>query len=60
MNFNKIITEGDITIEKPGFTSYTIEGVSASQDGEYVTSGSVIGKSGKLEIVGDINDATFK
>lgn len=60
VNFNKIITEGDITIEKPGFTSYTIEGVSASQDGEYVTSGSVIGKSGKLEIVGDINDATFK
>ena len=49
VNFNKIITEGDIAIEKPGFTSYTIEGVSASQDGEYVTSGSVRGKSGNLE-----------
>ena len=59
VNFNKIITEGDIAIEKPGFTSYTIEGVSASQDGEYVTSGSVRGKSGNLEIVRDINDATF-
>ncbi len=59
VNFNKIITEGDITIEKPGFTNYTIEGVSASQDGEYVTSGSVAGKSGNLEIIGDISDATF-
>lgn len=59
VNFNKIITEGDITIEKPGFTNYTIEGVSASQDGEYVTSGSVAGKSGNLEIIGDISDTTF-
>ena len=59
VNFSKIITEGDITIEKPGFTNYTIEGVSASQDGEYVTSGSVAGKSGNLEIIGDISDATF-
>ena len=59
VNFNKIITEGDIAIEKPGFTNYTIEGVSASQDGEYVTSGSVAGKSGNLEIIGDISDATF-
>lgn len=60
VNFNKIITEGDIAIEKPGFTSYTIEGISASKEGEYVTSGSVAGKSGNLEIIGDINDATFK
>ena len=60
VNFNKIITEGDIAIEKPGFTSYTIEGISASKEGEYVTSGNVTGKSGNLEIVGDINDATFK
>ena len=59
VNFNRIITEGDIAVEKPGFTSYIIEGISASQDGEYVTSGSVEGKSGKLEIIGDINDATF-
>ena len=59
VNFNKIITEGDITIEKPGFTNYTIEGVSASQDGEYVTSGSVAGKSGNLEIIGDISDIPF-
>ena len=50
VNFNRIITEGDIAIEKPGYTSYTIEGVSASQDGEYVTSGSVAGKSGNLEL----------
>ena len=60
VNFNKIITEGDIAIEKPGFTSYTIEGISANKEGEYVTSGSVTGKSGNLEIIGDINDATFK
>ena len=60
VNFNKIITEGDIAIEKPGFTSYAIEGISASKEGEDVTSGSVAGKSGNLEIVGDINDATFK
>ena len=59
VNFNKIVTEGDIAVEKPGYTSYTIDGVSASQDGEYVTSGSVEGKSGNLEIIGDINDATF-
>ncbi len=59
VNFNKIITEGDIAVAKPGFTSYTIEGISASQDGEYVTSGSVSGKSGNLEIIGDISDATF-
>ncbi len=45
VNFNKIITEGDIAVAKPGFTSYTIEGISASQDGEYVTSGSVSGES---------------
>ena len=24
VNFNKIITEGDIAIEKPGFTNYTM------------------------------------
>ena len=60
VNFNRIITEGDIAAEKPGFTSYTIEGISASQDGEYVTSGSVEGKSGRLEIVGDLNDSTFR
>ena len=60
VNFNKIITEGDIAIERPGFTSYTIVGISANKEGEYVTSGSVTGKSGNLEIIGDINDATFK
>ena len=60
VNFNKIITEGDIAIEKPGFTSYEIKGISASKEGEYVTSGSVAGKSGNLEIVGDISNATFR
>ena len=60
VNFNKIITEGDIELEKHGFTSYRIEGISDSKEGEYKTSESVEGKSGKLEIVGDINDATFK
>ena len=60
VNFNKIITEGDIAIEKPGFTNYTIEGISTSKEGEYLTSGSVTGKSGNLEIIGAINDATFK
>ena len=59
VKFKKIIKEVDILIEKPNFTNYTIEGISNSKDGEYVTSGSVEGKSGKLEIVGDINDTTF-
>ena len=60
VNFDKIITEGDIAVEKPGFTDYTIEGISNSQDGEYVTSGKVEGKSGNLEIIGDISNTTFK
>lgn len=58
--FNRIITEGDIAIEKPGFASYNIEGISANKEGEYVTSGIVAGKSGNLQIVGEINNATFK
>lgn len=58
--FNKIIKEGDILVEKTGFTTYKIEGISNSKDGEYITSGSVNGKSGNLEIVGDIADSTFK
>ncbi len=60
VNFNKIIREGDIAVEKPGFANYTIEGISDSKEGVYKTTESVKGKSGKLEIVGDINDATFK
>ena len=60
VEFNKIITEGDIAVEKPGFSSYEIEGISNAQDGEYVKNGSVDGKSGYLEVIGDINDSTFK
>lgn len=58
--FNKIITEGDIAIEKPGFENYKIEGISDNKEGEFKDTGSINGKSGNLEIVGNINDATFK
>lgn len=60
INFNKIILEGDILIEKPDFQNYSIEGISNSKEGNYISTGSVDGKSGNLEIVGDIKDATFK
>ena len=57
--FNKIITEGDIAVEKPGFESYEIEGITKTKDEEANTKPKE-GKSGTLEVVGDISDATFK
>ena len=60
VNFNKIITEGDIAIEKPGYTSYRIEGIMLTKEEEAKISEPVEGKSGILEVVGDISDATFK
>ena len=60
VNFNKIITEGDIAIEKPGYTSYRIEGIMLTKEEEAKISEPVEGKSGILEVVGDIIDATFK
>lgn len=60
INFNKIILEGDIAVEKPGFQNYSIEGISNSKEGTYISTGSVDGKSGNLEIIGDIKNATFK
>lgn len=60
INFNKIILEGDIAVEKPGFQSYSIEGISNSKEGNYISTGAVDGKSGNLEIIGDIKNATFK
>ena len=58
--FNKIITEGDITAEKPGFENYEIEGIMATKDEEPKLTEPVEGKSGNLEVVGDISNATFK
>ena len=58
--FKKIIKEGDIIIEKPEFTSYVIEGITKSKEEEPITTGSIDGKSGNLEIIGDINETTFK
>ena len=57
--FNKIITEGDIAVEKPGFESYEIEGITKTKEEEADTNPKE-GKSGILEVVGDISDATFK
>ncbi len=58
--FNKIIREGDVALEKPGFTNYTIEGISNDKEGTYISAGSVEGKSGNLEIIGNISDTTFR
>ena len=60
ISFNKVITEGDIATEKPGYTSYKIEGISNDKEGEYKDTGSVSGNSGNLEIIGNISDATFR
>lgn len=60
VSFNKIITEGDIAIEKPGYTSYRIEGIMLTKEEEAKIAEPVEGKSGILEVVGDISDATFK
>lgn len=60
VEFTKTIKVGDIIQEKPDYTTYSIEGISTSKDGEFVTQGSVNGKAGMLEIVGDIQNATFK
>ena len=57
--FNKIITEGDIAVEKPGFESYEIEGITKTKEEEADTNPKE-GNSGTLEVVGDISDATFK
>lgn len=60
IEFKNTIKEGNIASEKPNYTSYKVEGVSTSKDGEFVTSGSVTGKSGNLEIIGEISNTTFK
>ncbi len=58
--FNKVIQEGDILITKNDYQSYEIKGISNSEDGEAIREGSLNGKTGVLEIIGDINDTTFK
>ena len=60
IKFEKVITEGNIIAQKPEYTNYKIEGISNTKDGTYVTTGSVEGKSGILEVIGDIQDATFR
>ena len=60
VKFSKTIEEADIAAEKPRFENYKIEGISSSKEGEYKSTGSIEGKSGNLEIIGDISDATFK
>ena len=58
--FNKVIQEGDILITKNDYQSYEIKGISISEEGETIREGSLNGKTGVLEIVGDIKDTTFK
>lgn len=58
--FNKVIQEGDILITKNDYQSYEIKGISISEEGEAIREGSLNGKTGVLEIVGDIKDTTFK
>lgn len=58
--FKNVILEGDIIAEKPDYQSYEIKGISNSVEGECITTGSLNGKTGTLEIVGDVKNGTFK
>ena len=58
--FKNVILEGDIIAEKPDYQSYEIKGISNSVEGESITTGSLNGKTGTLEIVGDVKNGTFK
>lgn len=59
ISLDRTIKKADIIAEKPEYVNYEIIGIWNESDGEYKTQGSIPGKSGKLEIVGDINDTTF-
>ena len=60
IQFYKTIKEGDISKEKPNYENYEILGISNEKDGEYKKRGSINGKSGTFEIIGDITNTTFK
>lgn len=60
IKFENTIKEYNISNEVKEYSTYQIEGISLTKDGEYITTGSITGKSGNLEIIGDINDTTFK
>ena len=60
ITFNNVIKEGDILNKDPNYNNYTIEGISNEKDGTYTKTGKVLGKTGELEIMGDINDTNFK
>ena len=59
IKFEKTITKAHVSYEKKDYTTYEIKGISLEEDGEYITTGKLTGKSGELEIVGDIKDTTF-
>lgn len=58
--FKNTIKEINIVNEKEDYNNYQIMGISLDKDGEYITTGKLSGKSGDLEIIGDINDTNFK
>lgn len=60
IEFKQTVTQNDIIGEKSDYSNYTIEGISSTIDGEYIKAGSVAGKTGDLEIIGDITNTTFR
>ncbi len=58
--FKNTVTQEDVDKEVNGSnTPYTIIGVSSEEEGEYVTEGTITGKSGTLEIL-DLQNANFE
>ena len=59
-SFKNVITQEDVDVEANATnTPYSIIGVATSEDGEYISSGNVEGKSGYLSIV-DLQKADFE
>lgn len=60
IKFERTIKEGNIKQTKKDYNTYNIVGISKEEQGTYITSGSIEGISGTIEIIGDINDTTFQ
>lgn len=60
IKFENTIREANIKNEKEDYSNYEIKGISSEKNGEYITTGYIQGKSGRLEIVGDISNTTFE
>ncbi len=58
--FTNTITEQDVKVDYPNYNNYQIIGISASEAGEYKTSGEIEGTAGNMEIVGDLQQSTYK